>query len=201
LAQNLAKARADSLELAREKSHADSLALASQEKARQDSMAMARKSHEDSLALQAKLDDEQSKRSQMEKQLLSTGMLLLDAVYFETGKSVISINSKPYLNIIAKMLTKYPRLQIEVAGHTDNVGQDLYNMRLSQDRADAVKFYLIQAEPELNGRLTSRGYGESRPKADNITAEGRQQNRRTQLEVLNKDALMEYNPTAQSQVE
>src|SRR6185503_13897520 len=105
------------------------------------------------------------------------------------GRSDISLNSKPYLNVVAKTLTKYPRLNIEVAGHTDNVGSDIYNLRLSQERAESVRNYLVMAEPTLNGRLSAHGYGESRPKADNSTAAGRMQNRRTQLDVINREAL------------
>jgi OOP family OmpA-OmpF porin len=141
---------------------------------------------------------EMSKRSDIEKQLLTTGLLVMDAVYFETGKTDISINSKPYLNMLAKMLTKYPKLQIEVAGHTDNVGSEAYNQTLSQGRAASVATYMISQVPELNGRLTSKGYGESMPKADNRTADGRMRNRRTELQVLNKDALQEYNPPAET---
>ena len=57
--------------------------------------------------------------------MLSTGELLLDAVYFMSGKTFLSDNSKPYLNIIGKMLLKYPKLQIEAKGHTDNIGAKL----------------------------------------------------------------------------
>lgn len=158
---------------------------------------MAAKARQDSLALvesRKNLELEKSKRSDAEKQLLSTGLLLLDAVYFETGKTDISINSKPYLNIIAKMLTKYAKLRIEVAGHTDDVGSDASNQRLSQGRAEAVSAYMSSVAPELSNMLSARGYGESMPKADNKTADGRKHNRRTELQVLNKEVLREYNP-------
>ena len=127
---------------------------------------MAQKAREDSIALAEttrKFEEERSKRSDAEKQLLSKGLLILDAVYFESGKSRISINSFPYLNIIGKMLTKYPRLRIEVTGHTDNLGSSEINLLLSQSRAEAVKKYLIQVAPELLGQLSSRGYGSTQP--------------------------------------
>jgi outer membrane protein OmpA-like peptidoglycan-associated protein len=199
-----AKARADSLERAalarqanRADSRADSLARANamnsaRSKAIADSLRM--KAYNDSVAAARALQDERNKRSEMEKQLLSTGLLLLDAVYFETGKTQISINSEPYLSLIAKMLTKYPKLQIEIGGHTDNVGGLSYNQNLSQGRAAAVVNYMIKEAPELQGRLTARGYAYSQPKADNKTAAGRQLNRRTELKVINKEALKEYNP-------
>ncbi|HLU70036.1 MAG TPA: OmpA family protein, partial [Fibrobacteria bacterium] len=96
------------------------------------------------------------------------------------------------LTIISKMLTKYPKLRIEIGGHTDNVGGQAYNQRLSEGRAAAVVAYILRVSPELSERLTSRGYAFSQPKADNSTAEGRQLNRRTELKVLNPDALREY---------
>jgi outer membrane protein OmpA-like peptidoglycan-associated protein len=201
-----ARARRDSVEnvslhrqaassSAREKATADSLA-ALKNRSKQDSAAMAAKARQDSLALAdaaTKLALEKSKRSDAEKQLLSTGLLLMDAVYFETGKTDISINSKPYLNIIAKMLVKYPKLQIQVSGHTDNVGGADYNMGLSQGRAEAVRVYMVSVAPELGNHLTAKGYGMTSPKATNSTAAGRTMNRRTELQVLNKDALREYN--------
>jgi outer membrane protein OmpA-like peptidoglycan-associated protein len=188
-----AQAAQDSLALV-QKARQDSMAMA--DKARQDSLAMAGRASRDSLALndaRSRLEEEKSKRSEMENQLLTTGLLVMDAVYFETGRTEISINSKPYLNMLAKMLTKYPKLRIEVAGHTDNVGSDAYNRNLSQGRAAAVMAYLVAQAPELNGRLTAKGYGEAAPKADNRTADGRKFNRRTELQVLNKDVLKEYN--------
>lgn len=188
------KASADSLAALTSRSKQDSLAMAN--KARQDSVAMANKSREDSLALAEsarKLALEKAKRSDAEKQLLSTGLLLMDAVYFETGKTEISINSKPYLNIIAKMLAKYPKLNIEVSGHTDNVGGADYNMNLSQGRSQSVRDYMVTVAPELGSHLSAKGYGMSQPKASNGTAKGRTLNRRTELQVLNKEALSEYN--------
>jgi OOP family OmpA-OmpF porin len=156
---------------------------------------LAKKATDDSLALiqsAVNLAEEKEKRSDAENQLLSTGELLLDAVYFETGKSFLSINSKPYLNIIGKMLLKYPKLQIEVAGYTDNIGSKASNLTLSQSRAEAVRFYLTEVAPALSSYLNAHGYGMSMPKADNGTKEGRIANRRVELRVLNKDALQEY---------
>jgi len=179
------------------KAHADSIAMAktrAEEQRKTDSMSQ--KAREDSITLadlKKKLEEERSKRPDMEKQLLSTGLLLLDAVYFETGKAQISINSFPYLNIIGKMLTKYPKLQIEVSGHTDNVGNYDRNITLSQARAEAVRRYMIQVAPELLTRISARGYGPTQPKAPNTTADGRKMNRRTELQVLNKEVLIEYN--------
>jgi outer membrane protein OmpA-like peptidoglycan-associated protein len=184
-----------------QKTRDDSLAMIKQKEAqelerrRSDSLS-ALKSRQDSILLadtKRKLEEEKSKRSDAEKQLLSTGLLILDAVYFESGRTEISINSRPYLNIIGKMLLKYPKLQLEVSGHTDNVGGMSSNMRLSQARAESVRVYLIQVASDLSNRLVAHGYGPTQPKAENKTAEGRKINRRVEIQVLNKDVLREYN--------
>jgi outer membrane protein OmpA-like peptidoglycan-associated protein len=184
-----------------EKTKEDSVSMVKQKEAqefernRADSLA-ALKSHQDSIILaetRRHLNEEKLKRSDAEKQLLSTGLLLLDAVYFESGKTEISINSRPYLNIIGKMLLKYPKLQLEVAGHTDNVGSLQTNMRLSQVRAESVRLYLMSVAPELASRLLAKGYGPMQPKAENNTANGRKINRRVEIQVLNRDVLKEYN--------
>ena len=197
------KSADDSAALANEKENGrmrmDSMQRKADDVARANKAAadiLAQKAIADSLALiqaASNLAEEKGKRTDAEKKLLSTGELLLDAVYFKTGKTIISINSKPYLNIIGKMLLKYPKLQIEVAGHTDNVGGIDYNVTLSQGRAEAVRNYLVEVAPALNSNLNSHGYGMSMPKADNGSKEGRLVNRRVELRVMNKDALQEYN--------
>jgi outer membrane protein OmpA-like peptidoglycan-associated protein len=192
--QERARLNEQNAELAR-KAVADSLALVAQREA------LAAKSREMASAMadaRARIAAERSRRSESENQLLNTGMLVMDAVYFESGKTDISINSKPYLNMLAKMLAKYPKLRIEVGGHTDNKGKDAFNQGLSQGRAGSVMAFLLSQESSLAGRLTARGYGESQPKADNATAQGRLLNRRTELQVLNKDVLREYNETPQA---
>jgi OOP family OmpA-OmpF porin len=75
-------------------------------------------------------------------------------------------------------------MKVEVAGHTDNVGTDAYNLKLSQGRATAVRDYFVsQGVP--SSQLTVKGYGESDPIADNNTDEGRERNRRSELRILN----------------
>ncbi|HUI93077.1 MAG TPA: OmpA family protein [Chitinivibrionales bacterium] len=183
------KQRADSLECIRV---GDSLKGASD--------ALVRRIQSDSMALEAAkaeynrlLAIEKDRRSDMEKKLLSTGMLILDAVYFESGRTEISMNSKPYLKIIGKMLERYPKLQLEVGGHTDNMGNAAKNQQLSQLRAEAVRNYLLMVAPSMSERLSAMGYGPSQPKADNRSAAGRKINRRVEIKVLNPEVLKEYN--------
>ncbi len=202
------KSRLDSLErlaLAEQARRSQALADSLGRKAREDSIAaarsawladsLARKAKEDSLALaeaRRKLEEERANRSDWEKDFLRTGVLNLEALYFESGKAIISINSKPYLNLVGKVLAKYPKLQMEIQGHTDNTGNAAANQALSQERADAVRLYLSAIETALGGRLGAVGYGPARPKESNRTAQGRQINRRVEILVLNKDVLKEY---------
>jgi len=151
----------------------------------------------DSIALaevNRRLAEEKAKRSAVEQQMLSTGMIVLDGVFFVTGKAEIQKNSEGYLKILAKMLAKYPKLKMEIGGHTDNTGSLQTNMTLSQLRADAVFMYMNNIEPSLAQMLTTKGYGPTMPKADNNTAAGREVNRRVELRVLNPEVLKEYNP-------
>jgi outer membrane protein OmpA-like peptidoglycan-associated protein len=97
------------------------------------------------------------------------------------------------------MLVKYPKLHLEVDGHTDSIGNDAYNLKLSQERAASVAAFMIQMEPQLKDQLTWRGFGETEPVADNGTDYGRAQNRRTELRVINREALREYNHNQERQ--
>jgi len=205
------RAQADSI---RAKAVADSLAALMDDqklKARQDSLAMTqsaaqreaylraeaeRKRVADSIALaetQRRLEEEKTKRSEAEQMMLSTGMLVLDGVYFTTGKAEIQLNSRGYLTTIARMLVKYPKLRLEIGGHTDNAGRFETNMALSQKRAEAVFLFLHNVDPALAPMLSAKGYGPTMPKADNATAAGREINRRVEIKVLNPEVLKEYN--------
>ncbi|MCB9233760.1 MAG: OmpA family protein [Bacteroidia bacterium] len=104
-------------------------------------------------------------------------------VHFFTDESRIEAESFPLLNDLAEQMQLKPALVIELAGHTDNVGSDDYNQKLSENRAAAVKKYLTDKgiAPE---RIQSVGYGESRPVAANDTEPGRAQNRRTEVRIV-----------------
>lgn len=79
-------------------------------------------------------------------------------------------------------MEEHPGLQLRVEGHTDSRGAEVYNQRLSEDRAKAVKQYLVKAG--INGtRITAIGYGESRPIASNDTSDGQNRNRRVELKI------------------
>jgi len=101
-------------------------------------------------------------------------------IYFETGKATLLKKSFAPLNEVAKILTNNPELKLAIDGHTDNVGSDALNQTLSDKRAAAVKAYLVKQGVD-ESRITSTGYGESQPVADNKTAAGRQKNRRVEM--------------------
>lgn len=106
----------------------------------------------------------------------------LDNVLFDTGKSTLKSSSFTELNEVVEVMKLKKKMNIEVAGHTDDVGSDASNMTLSQARADAVRNYLISKGIEAN-RIIAVGYGETQPVADNTTEEGRKQNRRTEVRI------------------
>jgi outer membrane protein OmpA-like peptidoglycan-associated protein len=105
---------------------------------------------------------------------------ILEGVNFASGSSNLTYSSYRYLEPIISEMKKFPDIEIEVRGHTDSVGKYELNMRLSQQRADAVKTYLVQHGVE-SIRIRSVGFGPSSPVADNRTAAGRATNRRIEI--------------------
>ncbi|MCB9677061.1 MAG: OmpA family protein [Alphaproteobacteria bacterium] len=109
-------------------------------------------------------------------------------VEFRTASSDIDPQSFPLLEAVAKLLTRHPEIRkVEVGGHTDNVGSDKYNQKLSDQRAQSVLDHLKNAGIARN-RLVSKGYGESKPITTNRTPEGRAENRRVEFNILERDA-------------
>jgi outer membrane protein OmpA-like peptidoglycan-associated protein len=107
----------------------------------------------------------------------------LENVFFDTGLSKLKSSSYKALNDLAEVMKLKPTLIIEIAGHTDNTGTPEINIKLSQDRADAVRNYLIKKGIATN-RVTAKGYGYTKPVADNSTDEGKQKNRRTEVRII-----------------
>ena len=109
--------------------------------------------------------------------------LQLPGVVFETNKAELLPESTAVLDGAVSTLKRYPELQIEVAGHTDNTGSAPRNAALSKARAETVLKYL--SDNGVTNTLKARGYGEKQPVASNKTADGKQQNRRVVLRILN----------------
>ncbi len=109
--------------------------------------------------------------------------LILEGVFFEFDKAVLLPESRGTLDRVARSLVDWPEVRVEIEGHTDWDGAEGYNLDLSRRRAQVVKEYLENAGVAAD-RLEVMGYGESRPIADNNSAEGRSKNRRVELRKL-----------------
>ena len=105
-------------------------------------------------------------------------------IFFETAKSTLLAKSFPKLNDVVSILKDNASFKLQIDGHTDFVGNDDYNQTLSEQRAAAVRVYLV-SKGISESRITSAGYGESRPVADNKTAAGKAQNRRVEMTLRN----------------
>ncbi|MBF0612359.1 MAG: OmpA family protein [Magnetococcales bacterium] len=113
------------------------------------------------------------------------GCWVLKGVNFDTGKSVIKPQYSSILDGVATILKNNSNVNVEVGGHTDDVGADNANLKLSDSRANAVKNYLIKAGVDAK-RLTAKGYGETKPVASNDNDAGRAENRRVELQTSRK---------------
>lgn len=112
-----------------------------------------------------------------------TTTLVLEGVYFETGKAVLTLNSQQILDKVGYSLIERPDVRVEIAGYTDNTGAKATNVRLSNARAKAVRDYLISRGVNPDN-VTAKGYGPENPVAPNTTKEGRGLNRRVELHKL-----------------
>ncbi len=148
--------------------------------------AAANKSAQDANAVREKL------RSQLNSVLATSesarGLIVnMSDVLFDTGKYTLKPNTQVSLAKVSGILQAYPGLKLQVEGYTDSVGSDEYNQKLSENRADAVRDFLITQGVQPDN-ISATGYGKAKPVADNSTAQGRSQNRRVQL-VVSGDAI------------
>lgn len=107
---------------------------------------------------------------------------LRNEILFDFDSAALRSESRRTLTDMSDVFEKYPKQSIVVEGHADSVGSDAYNQTLSEKRADAVRDYLVR-EGTASSRIRAVGFGESRPKASNETAEGRQLNRRVEIKI------------------
>lgn len=111
-----------------------------------------------------------------------TEIEISETIQFETGRAGILPVSRPILDDVAQVLKDRPDLKIRVEGHTDDQGSDDQNLKLSQDRAESVRAYLVGRGVEAN-RLRAEGLGETRPVDTNRTSQGRARNRRVEFHI------------------
>ena len=116
--------------------------------------------------------------------LVAAGRWATQGILFETGKAAVQPESNPTLKQIAEALSKHPDLRVRIEGHTDNVGSAQLNQQLSEARAAAVKEVLVKEFGIDPKRLETAGLGDTKPVADNGTAEGRSSNRRVEVVKL-----------------
>jgi outer membrane protein OmpA-like peptidoglycan-associated protein len=118
-----------------------------------------------------------------------------DTLKFDTGKAVIKPEGEEVLARLAGVIKKYPENRISISGHTDNVGKASDNVALSQRRADSVRAFLLGQGVPSRCILSSTGYGQEKPVADNNTANGKAANRRVELQIAVDDEEAKKNQT------
>ncbi|PWT95148.1 MAG: hypothetical protein C5B55_01705 [Blastocatellia bacterium] len=118
---------------------------------------------------------------QLEKSLASTGRVDVYDIFFSFNSDQLRDESEPRLKEIADAMIKHPDWKLSVEGHTDSIGNSNYNLELSRRRASAVKDALVKRYKIDPNRLTTVGYGATRPKETNDTLEGRARNRRVEI--------------------
>ena len=167
---------------------------------RADADAAAARAAQQQKAAQAELERAQREQQELRQQLteqLNTiletrdtarGLIVnLSDVLFDVGKSSLKPGAREKLAKISGIVVSHPGLKLEVEGHTDSTGSEEFNQTLSEQRANAVREFLIQ-QGVNQASVTARGFGESQPVASNDTAAGRQQNRRVEM-VVSGDAI------------
>jgi outer membrane protein OmpA-like peptidoglycan-associated protein len=142
-----------------------------------------------------KLNELQSKLIQVTKD--ARGIILsMSDILFDVNKASLKADLKTSLAKVAGILSVYQQLNVSIEGNTDNTGSAEHNMKLSQQRADNVKNFLVEQGIDA-GRLTAKGLGMTMPIADNKTKEGRQKNRRVDLVIQDKALQQNVEPAAE----
>lgn len=129
------------------------------------------------------ITDSTAEKNIMLQAIEQNASIVLKNIFFETNRFELGPASLVELDKLVTLLNENPTLKIEISGHTDNVGKAESNLLLSDNRAKAVVDYLVSKKIEAK-RLTAKGYGLSKPVADNNTEEGRAQNRRTEMKII-----------------
>jgi outer membrane protein OmpA-like peptidoglycan-associated protein len=137
----------------------------------------------DNLDLTAISEYKEIKRDLFLAPLEAGQVIRINNIFFETAKSELKTESFSELNRLVKLMEQNPAMEIALSGHTDNVGSEDANQKLSTDRAKSVLDYLV-SKGITAGRISSGGFGKSKPVATNDTEEGRAINRRVEFTVI-----------------
>jgi outer membrane protein OmpA-like peptidoglycan-associated protein/tetratricopeptide (TPR) repeat protein len=141
--------------------------------------------YNDIFDLSSENGDEELHRDFFLKKVEVGTKVVLDNIYFETGKAVLAPESNEALDQVLRFLENNPTMKLEISGHTDNTGSLRINQRLSRDRAKSVVTYLTD-KGISEEQLVFEGYADTQPVAENDNPEGREQNRRVEFKVLSK---------------
>ena len=205
-----AAAQADIERANKEKSEADAARAAAitQQQAAQAEADRAKLAAEDADRMRQKAESE---KTELRAQLLRQFNLILETrdtarglivnmsdVLFDTGKYTLRPGAREKLAKVSGIILGHPGLKLEVEGHTDSVGGNEYNQRLSEQRAASVRDYLVQ-EGIQSTSVTAKGFGKTQPVTSNETAAGRQQNRRVELVVSGEIIGAEIGPAKAAQ--
>jgi outer membrane protein OmpA-like peptidoglycan-associated protein len=189
LAAQRAKGEADAARLAAEKASADALAqqqiLAQQAAAAKQAAEVSERGRLSAEAEKQALRDQirQQLNTILETRESARGLIVnLSDVLFDFGKYTLRPVTREKLAKVSGIILAHPGLRIEVEGHTDSVGSEEFNQKLSEQRAGAVRDYLT-GQGVRQDMISARGFGKTQPVASNDSAEGRQQNRRVELVV------------------
>ncbi len=120
--------------------------------------------------------------AKVEEKIIEKGRITLK-VEFDTGEAIVKPAYYKEIERVADIMKKYPELKIVIEGHTDNMGGEKYNLNLSQKRTEAIKEVMVKKFKIESARITPKGFGYSKPIADNSTKEGRKSNRRVEASL------------------
>jgi outer membrane protein OmpA-like peptidoglycan-associated protein len=194
-AEEESRLRAEAERAKQEAEAARAAALAQQEAARLEANRARRAAAETEQLRQQQQQQAEAEKRELRSKLAQQLNLILETrdsarglivslsdVLFDTGRYTLRPGAREKLSKIAGIVVSHPGLRLEAEGHTDSVGSEEYNQRLSENRAGAVRDYLIE-QGIKSDTITARGFGESQPAVSNASAAGKQQNRRVELVV------------------
>jgi outer membrane protein OmpA-like peptidoglycan-associated protein len=181
------KAKAEAEEQAAQRAKADA-ATAAAEASAQSARDAQKTAEAGTLLATQQADQAREKLKDQLNQVLQTketarGLIInMSDVLFDFNKFTLKPEAREKLAKVSGILLAYPNLKLQVEGYTDNIGSDEYNQKLSEQRADGVRDYLVSQSVQ-DGNITAKGFGKNSPVADNSAASGRAENRRVELVV------------------
>ena len=141
--------------------------------------------YSDNFLMSNRSPDSTYKKDILLQPIETNASIVLNNIFFDVNKFELKPNSQVELDKLVQLLTENPKLKIEISGHTDNVGKPADNLLLSNNRAKAVVKYLVTKNIAIQ-RLSAKGFGQTKPVADNKTEAGKALNRRTEMKVTSQ---------------